>query len=289
MRDLTHSRHTITGMAFSPDGRWLAVGRVGANVLLWNRATAKPPRGIAGLYDVPNLRFIRDGRLVACKSSGSVHLADPDTANLTGHIALPASLSLPDFAPDGSRLVLCVRSWHRPGDFTCVLACRTMDGRECWRSDFPWPMKPIFTADSRFVLAASTHVLLRLDAETGSVVSRCLVRLEEFATRLLAVSSDGRLAVTPGAPPVLDTAAGTLTLPCDGLVTAAAFSPDGRTLATVGPEGLVRFWDTEERRETAAFDLEFGRQRVTALAFAPDGLTLAAGGVAGRLVLIDMA
>ncbi|MCC7264641.1 MAG: M6 family metalloprotease domain-containing protein [Candidatus Latescibacteria bacterium] len=62
-------------------------------------------------------------------------------------------------------------------------------------------------------------------------------------------------------------------------VRALAFSPQGRWLATGGPDGLVRLWELATRRE-AGFR---GRHldQVEALAFSPDGRWLAAAGADG--------
>jgi WD40 repeat protein len=64
------------------------------------------------------------------------------------------------------------------------------------------------------------------------------------------------------------------------------FSPDGRTAATVGFEGVVRFWDVASRTCRAAFDWGLGHGE--AVAFAPDGLTCAVADCQGQVVLWDV-
>jgi WD40 repeat protein len=76
---------------------------------------------------------------------------------------------------------------------------------------------------------------------------------------------------------------------------AAAFSPDGKTVATGGREwDVIRLFDAASGKESAVFKGDAGR--IKALAFSPDGKTLASAGNCnrtdlrpGRLVLWDMA
>jgi hypothetical protein len=59
----------------------------------------------------------------------------------------------------------------------------------------------------------------------------------------------------------------------DRLTSAFAFSPDGRLVATAGPQG-VRLWDVASFQEVLHHDGH--ESRVNALAFSPDGTRLAA-------------
>jgi len=69
-------------------------------------------------------------------------------------------------------------------------------------------------------------------------------------------------------------------------LTAAAFSPDGRTLALTSVDGTVSFRDAATFAERVRFAWDVGA--LHGVAFAPDGLTCGAGGEHGRVVLWDV-
>ncbi len=60
------------------------------------------------------------------------------------------------------------------------------------------------------------------------------------------------------------------------IVTCAAFSPDGKNLATGSQDGTVRIWDLANRTATAV--LRVGPSAVWSVAFTPDGKTLMSAG-----------
>jgi WD40 repeat protein len=65
----------------------------------------------------------------------------------------------------------------------------------------------------------------------------------------------------------------------------AAYSPDGRRIATCGKNGTVKVWDAATGAEL--FDCKGHTQKVYSLAFSPDGRSLATAGEDGALKVYD--
>jgi WD40 repeat protein/DNA-directed RNA polymerase subunit RPC12/RpoP len=72
----------------------------------------------------------------------------------------------------------------------------------------------------------------------------------------------------------------------DAPITAVAFAPDGKTLASASADRTVKLWHVDTRAQRAT--LRQHAWTVWALAFTPDGKHLASGGLDGMLLLWDL-
>jgi len=253
----------VSGPRFSPDGKWLAWGAPDNGVVLWNLSTSKcrvlsghtgPVIDIAFSPAPPTEMCL----LATSSDDNTVRLWGVGTIENEGLPALPA-LSIPfdlhaqlsgvSFSADGKTLAV--------GGLDGVI--RLFDLK---------PRDPVTYFEDAFI-----------DTPAASPIT------PDGATLLARNSKNGAA--------LYDLRTITLRAPLTGVkdllesVETAAFSPDGKLLATSEKNGPVRLWSVANGK--LAGELPGGKGLVNALAFSPDSRGLAIAREEGVIALCDVA
>jgi WD40 repeat protein len=257
MRLAENGRASIDGVAISPDGT-LATGSFNGGARLWD-SSGRPRAGVdcgrgagEGGARAPNgaaaVAFARDGqrqRLVVACVDGSLRIWDVsgDRAQPVRTLALHVPISVLALSPDGGSI-----AW---GGWDGQLGVSAVDGKRSPRELAKRLLPKRGPAVNSVGFGAGGAILMASDA-FGNV--RTWDAASGHLRRHIKVKA--------------------------GVTVPAAISPDGRVVATGGPEGLI-FWDEArgtalDRHPDAAGDLPS-----LALAFRPDGALLAVGGPQG--------
>jgi WD40 repeat protein len=282
----------VTASVFSPDGRLAAVSGWGPATRLWDVTDLANPRLVASLEQrtevVTAVVFSPDSRVVAAAGiGGTVRLwdvADPahpkEALVLEGHEGSVTGLA---FARDGRTLVTSTEDQTvRLADVGTPLANRP-----------PVPVSSIVLAADRPIAAAQwagggVRIFEVVD-------NRRLGRSFELGDHSVSVSAvslrpDGRAAVVatyegtvrvwdiadPARPKMIKTLR-TSESGTDGVGVGAAFSPDGKFLATGGAKGAIDLWDaTTFERVRELSSPRSGGDQIRVIRFDPTGRTLVA-------------
>jgi protein kinase-like protein/WD40 domain-containing protein len=241
----------VSGLAFSPDGKSLAVAEGYGNdsTSLWDVATGQSiarladpaPRNVMnpGVYDVA---YSPNGTVLAASDGdGYIYVWDTATRKLTDRVPGGGAIA---YSPNGQMLV--VTSGHNTN---------------LWDAAGMQRFNPLSdpTSDSPDALAFSP------DGDT-----------------LAAGNPDGSISLwnVPGKRLITELAvpAAAAFSPASSPVSSIAFSPDGKTLAVGNSDGYTYLWNVADEQLTSTLiDPGASSSHPSIVAFSPDGTVLASG------------
>ncbi|MFI5460761.1 MAG: WD40 repeat domain-containing protein [Isosphaerales bacterium] len=254
-------------LAFSPDGRRLAVGAVRLTgrmgmIGIWDLdGDARPVMiGNVSNWGLSSLAFTPDGRTII--SGGSDRR--PSVGDLGANLALELFPKIRIWDPVTGRLV-----------------------RELDLGDVTALCKVTLSRDGKTLVSAHRDRLIVWDLPSGKINRTIMVELREPGVGIgksLVLAPDGRtIAAARGDHTVhlWDIATGKPSLlqgPAhQSAVCSAAIAPDGRLVATADQEGAIQIWDAPRGQHLRRIELREGGH-VCAIQFARDGRTLGAVG-----------
>ncbi len=278
----------VASLAFSPDGKSLAVGcHESSTAFIFEVADGNVRHKLSGHQNaVLAVAFNRDGsRLATGGYEPELKLWNTATgeAIAANGLRYTSGISAIDFSADGKVMAVGV------GDGTVVLQDATTGAQEQVlrrHESGLWTMA--FSHRGRKLVTAGPEREIRIcDTTTGKEVVTTGPKIQR-----IEASSDGRylaLGLHDGAVGVWDIAArmrSTLrghSQPASAL----AFSPDSRLLAagTYGGGSNLRIWDVASQSKLAVIEAHFGT--ISGLTFSADGQTLASASHDGLVKFWD--
>jgi len=284
-------------VAFSPDGKMLAIGLWSGELVLWDMmdATARFRCAVQAhnqmIWAVP---FSPDGkRLATGGQDGLIHQWD-----VTGK--LPVEVPPPPGGHRGRINSLAISADDRhvlttSEEDRSVRLWDVVAGKEVRQISIPDKVAAVaFSPAGPLALGAcADSSLLLWSLETGQLVQKW--QGHTSAPRSVVFSDDGRSALSAGgwdgSVRLWEVATGKELHRFEGHtaeVVAAALSPDGRTVASAGNDKTLRLWDVTGREKQEHAILRSFTSAVTCAGFSPDGTLLAAGTAGLQLRVFDL-
>lgn len=275
---------SISALAYSSEGQYIAAGMTNGEIHLWSLKHEELRYRLVGHQDmVWDIVFSPDGQLLATACEDATvrlwELASGECLHeLTNHNDWVKSIS---FLHDGTQLVTAghdamVRIWD-------------VQNGEClqqWQAHTNWIWSVSVSPDSRLLATAShDHTVKLWEIATG----HCLYSLSGHTepVRTVAFSPDGRQLMSASFDHTIrlwDVARGEQTQLLRGhenLIWSAAYSPDGRCIASGGDDAQIFFWNVADGSHVCT--TQGHQNRLWALAFHPNGDVVASGGDDQRL------
>ncbi|MEV6038127.1 serine/threonine-protein kinase [Nonomuraea sp. NPDC052116] len=274
LRPRTHRTAVPGSTLLSRDGRWAAI-ESGKRLRVWDVRAGKETGSLPVDRDAEDPEEFHGTRLAVSDDNSTITLWDVRTLAKLWSTRVSKVGGTPTdvhFTEDGRRLVMNVV--FRQKSLAKEVVLDAADGRLLSSIDTVYHGGPLLPGDTAYAsLLGGRFVDLRTGKPVGAgfgstdaiEFSRTgLMAVNESATGRIGLwSVDGPTRLSPALPRAADE------------LLLLAFSPDGRTLASVTEKGALQLWDVETRRRLGgSFRLGDGP---VSLAFGTDGETLYAG------------
>ena len=292
--------HKVRSVAFSPDGKILASGIHGHDIVfLWDVATRSRIALLANNINkkykgVNSVAFSPDGTILASTGNdGKIWLWDARTKRRIGVLKTNADgVTSIVFRPDGKTLASLNGQFgdseFKGGDMAVRLWNVKTRKQTAVLEDHTAGIESVALSPDGTLLASGHHDgLVRLwDIQTQKQLAT--LKGHKAVVESVAFSLDGTLLASGGKDRArlwnVRKRKQIRTFKHKAIVESVAFSPDGRTLAAVD-YNCIRLWDVRRNRAVGVLGPDpphrgpFTLSIIRSVAFSPDGTLLASGGI----------
>lgn len=290
----------LTALAFSPDGKTLAVSAY-REIILHSADGSAPPRRLAGISErILSLAFSKDGSTLVVGGGtparfGEIQVWALATGTLRQSITISSDTVFgASLSPDASRIAAgCADNTVRILD--------AASGRELHKigNHENWVLGTVFGVDGKRIVTVSRDRAAKLtDVASGAFLENINLLRGELAAvvrhpskEVVVIGGEDRtpyiyLMDRPKNMKIADDSTLIRKLDRqDGAILALTWSPDGRRIAVAGAAPEVNIYDAESGERIAA--CKGHTAGIYALAFSPDSKVLATGGFDGQVRTYD--
>ena len=271
---------SISSIAFSPNGAFLAAGGHDGTAKIWNVQSGRLLRTLTGHQGWVNaIAFSPDSRTLASASEdGTVKLWDVVKSRMIRSLARSAPIYSVAFSPDGKSLAAAgdtlpdgnaaLMLWDLAKGDAANSTAQILEGHRA-------PVSQIsFSPDGKSLVSASGDATLRLWRTRDGALIQTL-KGHDSAVLTAHFSPDGSTLFSGSADKTVRSwDIRSLQLPTDSAYSLSLNSAD-RTLALAGWDGSIRIWNRDKLQLLKSW--EGHKTPVSALVYSPDGSLLVSG------------
>ena len=293
--------HNAGGVAFAPDGKWMASAGFDNKVILWDLATGQSiGKPMIGHITYPiSVDIHPSGSLIATGGSdGDVLLWDAQTQELAGAPMYDKTgpAQTVKFNATGSLLAVGTSTIRGKIETSYLLVWDTASQKQVYKQELPASMARLdFDASGQVIIYANGNQIKFLDTRTWKELPALQYGLPSLMIYHIKASPDGRSFLSSsgeGSAVLWDLGAALRTgrileRKPGNWVFASVFTPDGQTLFTGGMDGMISIYEMPGGELSNSLESPHVGG-VRALAISPDAKTLVSGGADGSIAFWDL-